>query len=83
MGGLLHAGYGVPIVNFKGFMVVNAQVNWNVVKKIYKEGDPSLPLLGHEHTCLFHWYVSMVKVIQRNIKAFVLSTLATIQGLQR
>jgi len=31
-----------PKPNFKGFMVNNAQANWNVVKIIYGSKDPSL-----------------------------------------
>ena len=39
--------------NFKGFMADNAQANWNAVQKIYGVGNPSLPMMGHERTCLW------------------------------
>ena len=42
----------------------NAQAYWNVIRKIYGEGDTSLPMVGREHTCLFHWSVSLDKVTQ-------------------
>ena len=59
---------GVPNINFKGFMVDSAQANWNAVKAIYKDGDPSLSMVAREHTCLFHWYASLDKVTQKYIK---------------
>jgi hypothetical protein len=39
---------GVPNVNFKGFMEDSAQANWNVVKKIYGDGEPTLPMIKDE-----------------------------------
>ena len=54
--------YSVLNVNFKGFMANNAQTNWIVVRKIYGDGDPSVPLEGRERTCLFHWYVNVDKI---------------------
>ena len=45
---------GVPNVNFKGFIGDNVQANWIEIRKIYGEGDPSLPMVGCKHTCLFH-----------------------------
>ena len=59
---------GVLTVNFKGFMADNAQANWNAVKMIYGEGDPSLSMVGHERTCLFHWSQNLDKVTQKHIK---------------
>jgi hypothetical protein len=35
----------VPNVNFKGFMADSAQANWNAVRAIYGDGDPSYPWL--------------------------------------
>ena len=49
-------------VNFKGFMADSAHANWNAVKNINGGGDPSLTMVGHEHTCLFHWSKSLDKV---------------------
>ena len=57
------AGNGVPDVNFKGFMAFNARTSWNAVRKIYSEVDPSLPMVGREHTCRSYWYVRMNKMI--------------------
>src|ERR1700737_2135863 len=59
---------GVSKVNFKGFMADSAQANWNAVRKIYGVGDPSLPMVGRERTCLFHWSQSLDKVTQKYIK---------------
>jgi len=59
----------VLTVNFKGFMADNAQKNWNAVKKIYGGGDPSMPMVGRERTCLFHWSQNLDKVTQKYIKA--------------
>ena len=58
---------GVPNVNFKGFMTDNAQVSWNAVRKIYRDGEPRLPIVDHEHTCLFYWSVSLDKVTDKYI----------------
>jgi hypothetical protein len=35
------ANNGVPNLNFKGFMVDNAQANWNVVRIVYGSGNAS------------------------------------------
>lgn len=43
---------GVPKVDFRGFKTDNAHANWNVVRKIYNDGDLAFPLEGCEHTCL-------------------------------
>jgi hypothetical protein len=58
----------VPNVNFKGFMADSAQANWNEVRTIYGDGDPSLPIVARERTCLFHWSASLNKVTQKYIK---------------
>ena len=58
-------------MNFKGFMVDIVQANWNAVKKIYAGDNPNLPIVSCEHTCLFHWSQSLVKVSQSYIKAFL------------
>ena len=59
---------GVPNVNFKRFMANSAQTNWIAVRKIYEDGDPSIPLEGREHTCIFHWYASLDKITQKHIQ---------------
>ena len=59
---------GIPNINFKGFMVDSAQTNWNAVRVIYENGDPSLSMVAHEHTCLFNWSSSLNKVTQKYIK---------------
>ena len=57
------ADNGVPNVNFKGFMA-----DWNVVRIIYGDGDPSLPMVAREHTCISNWSASLDKVTQKYIK---------------
>jgi hypothetical protein len=44
---------GVPNVNFKGFMANSVQANWNVVRMVYGDGDPSLPMVNRKRTCFF------------------------------
>ena len=56
-----HAREWCPNVNFKGFMVDSAHANWIAVRKNYGDGDPSIPLEGHERTCLFHWSANLDK----------------------
>ena len=51
----------MPNVNFKGFMADNAQAHWNMVMKIYGEGDTNVPV-GCEHSCDFHWSTSLDEV---------------------
>lgn len=63
------ADIGVPNVNFEGFMAYIAQENQNAVKKIYRDGDPSLPMVDRERTCIFHKSASLDKVMQNYIKA--------------
>jgi hypothetical protein len=59
---------GVPNVNFKGFMADSAQANWIVVRKIYGDGDTSVPLEGRERTCLFDWSANLDKITQKHIR---------------
>jgi hypothetical protein len=40
--------------NFKGFMVDNAQANWNFIKIVYGSRDPFIKMVNKECTCLFH-----------------------------
>jgi hypothetical protein len=58
---------GVPNVNFKGFMEDSAQANWNVVKKIYGDGEPTLPMIKDEYTCLLRWSSTLDKVMHKYI----------------
>ena len=50
-------------------MADSAQANWNAVRTIYGNGDPSLPMVARERTCLFHWSASLDKVTQKYIKS--------------
>jgi hypothetical protein len=59
---------GVPNVNFKGFVADSAQANSIVVRKIYGDGDPSVPLEGRERTCFFHWSANLDKITQKHIR---------------
>ena len=54
----------IPNVKFKRFMANNTQANLNVVRMIYKNGDPSLPMVACERTCLLYWSASLDKVTQ-------------------
>jgi hypothetical protein len=45
------ARHGIPKPHFKGFMVDNAQANWNAVRIVYGFGDPKVPIDGREKTC--------------------------------
>jgi hypothetical protein len=42
---------GTPI--FKGFMVDDAQSNWNVVRIVYGTRDPIVKMVDKEWTCFF------------------------------
>ena len=52
----------IPNVNFKGFMANSVQANWNAVKTIYRDGDPSLPMVARKRTCLLYWSASSDKM---------------------
>ena len=58
----------VPNINFKGFITNSAQANWNAVRTIYRDDDPSLPMVTRERTYLFYWSASLDKVTQKYIK---------------
>jgi hypothetical protein len=47
--------------NFKGFMVDNAQANWNIIKIVYGFRDPYGRMVDKECTHLFHWSHSLNK----------------------
>ena len=49
-------------------MANNTQANLNVVRMIYENGDPSLPMVACERTCLLHWSTSLDKVTQQHIR---------------
>ena len=59
---------GVSKVIFKGFMTDCAQANWNTVKMIYSDDDPTLPMVACERICFFHQSASLDKVTQKYIK---------------
>ena len=61
-------GNWVVDVNFKGFMDDSAQANFNAMRTIYEDGDSSLPMVSRERRCLFHWFASLDKMIQKYIK---------------
>ena len=59
----------------KGFhagMADSALTYWNVLKKLYRDGDPSLSMVSCECTCIFHWWASLDKVTQKYIKPSLL-----------
>lgn len=56
-------------MNFKGFMMDNAQTNWIAVREIHGKGNPSLPIVGCKRTYLFYWSQRLYKVTQKYIKA--------------
>jgi hypothetical protein len=60
--------HDIAKVNFKGFMVDNAQANWNAVLIIYDSGDPKVLMESRERTCLLHWTVSMERHTATHIK---------------
>jgi hypothetical protein len=41
---------GVENTNFKGFMVDNAQANWNVVEIVYGSANPKVPRAKTHYT---------------------------------
>jgi hypothetical protein len=47
------ANNGVPNPNFKGFMVDNAQANWNVIRIVYGNKNESELMVDKKHTCFF------------------------------
>ena len=55
----------MPNVNFKDFMADNAQANWNVVRMMYGDKNPSLPMVNCECTCIFQWSSSLDRLIQK------------------
>jgi len=60
--------YMFPKSNFQGFMVDNAQANWNVVIIVYGLGDPFIRMVDKEHICLFHWIQSFDKHTKQLIR---------------
>ena len=58
-------------MNIKDIWWDSAHVNWDAVKKRYDESDPSLPMVGREHTCLFHWPYNLDKVMQKYINVLL------------
>ncbi len=60
--------HNFPKSNFKGFMVNNAQANYNVIRIVYELGDPSMKMIDKECTCLFHWIQLFDKHTKQLIK---------------
>jgi hypothetical protein len=65
--------HSVINVNFKGFMCDSAHANFNVVRVIFGSGDPSIPMVNKERTCLFHWKMALERhtkqLIRPNLQA--------------
>jgi hypothetical protein len=51
---------GILNQNFKGFMVNNAQTNWNSMWTMYNFGDPSEPMVDREQIYFFHYSQSIM-----------------------
>ena len=50
-------------------------LKFRLTRRFYKDSDPSLPMVKCERTCLFHWSMSLDKMMQKYIKpTFVVST---------
>jgi hypothetical protein len=45
---------GLGMLVFKGFMVDNAEANWNVVHIVYGIGDPIIKMVDKEWMWFFH-----------------------------
>ncbi len=45
---------GVHNTNFKGFMVDNAQANWNIIWIVYGSKDVNELMINNEQTYYFH-----------------------------
>jgi hypothetical protein len=50
-------------------MADSAQANWNVVRIVYGNGDPTIRMKNRERTCLFHWTQSLEKHTTADIRA--------------
>jgi hypothetical protein len=57
-----------PKLNFKGFMIDNAQANWNAIIIVYGSRDPYVKVVDKECTYLFHWTYSLDKHTKQLIK---------------
>lgn len=51
---------GLQAVSFCGFMADEAIANWNAIRQVYGQGQ-SIPMLGQERSCLFHFKDSLHK----------------------
>jgi hypothetical protein len=60
--------HGFPKPNFKGFMVDNAQANWNTIRIVYGLRELSTTMVDKECTCLFHLTQSLNRHIDQLIK---------------
>ncbi len=52
---------GVTNPNFKRFMTISAQANWNANCIISESGNPTMKMIDKEQTCLFHCIQSFNK----------------------
>jgi hypothetical protein len=60
--------HGLMNINFKGFMYDSAQENFNVVRVIFGSGDPTIPMVNKERTCLFHWKMALERHTKQLIR---------------
>lgn len=73
------ANNGVSNMNFNGFMTNGAHAKWNVVRKIYSNGDPIVPMDDCKHSCVLHGPGILKRSIIKYIKpSIVVSTQANV-----
>jgi hypothetical protein len=49
-------------------MYDRAQENFNVVRVIFGSGDPTIPMVNKERTCLFHWKMALERHTKQLIR---------------
>ena len=59
---------GVPIMNFKRFILDNAHANWIVVHKVHGGGNPTLPYRGTQKTLV---YFVVCKPRKNHVKTYL------------
>jgi hypothetical protein len=72
---------GVPNLKLKGFMVDNTEVNWNTIRIMYGNRDPSELMVEREQTCYFHWTQSMDRHTKQQIKPKMWKQCTTTKGV--
>ena len=70
----------VKIMNLKQFIMDSGQENWNVLKKIYGNGNFIVCMEDHEHTCLFHWFSNLSNYLELHKITIAISTQTNMQG---